>query len=932
MLSAQEIAAVDNGVDLVALIGQTVALSHARGGHYEGLCPFHSERTPSFKVTPAKRIWKCFGCSESGTGAISWLMRIDGIKFLDAYNQLANGDMSAKFRLPENSPLPVPKAKLTAIMPIPADVLKSKPEAHRDLGVPAAEWCYRDAKGEPMFYVSRFNISATGKKEVLPLVYTERGWRWQAPQSPTPLYGLDALAAKPAATVVVVEGEKCRKWAQERLPRAVAVTWMGGTGKVAYADREPLKDRKVTLCPDADHAGFKAMEWLGTQLQADGCEVRWAVNPAGVEKGWDAADSGWDGAALLSWLKSSVPFVDRGENPHPALLPAAKSLLPAVKPADKTTTPAADKSAAGQSDKATPSNVPVLAQQPQTPPPHVSSFTNNPDDPFKHLGYERTDGGDVMFWYYSKTRKMTLSTTPRGMGKSGLLLLGSMAYWESRYPKRGGGFDEGMCMNMLIQEGNSVGMFDRSVLRGRGCWTDGGRVVIHAGSHLVVDGKGHDLEFPSRYVYEHRRPLGLDVKSKPMGNAEAREYLEITKSMNWEKGVMGYLLAGWVVIAPLCGILRWRPHLWMVGPAGVGKSTIFDHLVSKMLGDFKAAGQGMGTTEAGIRQSLASDALPYIADEMDATTLQGQMQLKKILEYFRTMSTSGGPKVIKGSGQGTASGFDGRSCVFLSSISAPLDVRADVSRFYVLSLVRSMADDAADAWKAKLGKIMATLTEDYVGRFQARTIAMIPTIMANAEIFAAAAVAVLKDQRLGDQLGPMLAGAWSLVSNSVITPDAAREWIANHEWESNAATSQDEVQLLESILDTLVRYLDVAGRARENTVGELVRALAYDIKDGDASRSTADAVLRQKGMRVDLDDDAPGGGWLYFAKNGEWFREVLKGRPFDVKILKNLRGAEDGGDRKLSFAGTDKRWVRVPLASCGLVAPVIESLIDDLPF
>ena len=102
---------------------------------------------------------------------------------------------------------------------------------------------------------------------------------------------------------------------------------------------------------------------------------------------------------------------------------------------------------------------------------------------------------------------------------------------------------------------------------------------------------------------------------------------------------MGYLLAGWVVIAPLCGILSWRPHLWMIGPSGVGKSTIFEHLVSQMLGNFKLAGQGMGTTEAGIRQSLASDALPYIADEMDATTASGQEQLKKILEYFRTMST-----------------------------------------------------------------------------------------------------------------------------------------------------------------------------------------------------------------------------------------------------------------------------------------------------
>ena len=59
-----------------------------------------------------------------------------------------------------------------------------------------------------IFYICRFNNSQTGKKEVLPLIYTAKGWRWLAPQSPRPLYGLDDLAAKPTATVVVAEGEK----------------------------------------------------------------------------------------------------------------------------------------------------------------------------------------------------------------------------------------------------------------------------------------------------------------------------------------------------------------------------------------------------------------------------------------------------------------------------------------------------------------------------------------------------------------------------------------------------------------------------------------------------------------------------------------------------------------------------------------------------
>jgi putative DNA primase/helicase len=400
-----------------------------------------------------------------------------------------------------------------------------------------------------------------------------------------------------------------------------------------------------------------------------------------------------------------------------------------------------------------------------------------------------------------------------------------------------------------------------------------------------------------------------------MSNAAAREYLEICKGMSWEKGVMPYLLAGWVVIAPLCGILNWRPHLWMIGPAGVGKSTIFTYLVSRMLGKFKMAGQGMGTTEAGIRQALASDALPYIADEMDATTLAGQAKLKVTLELFRSMSTAEGPKMLKGSGDGTSVGYELRSCVFLSSISAPLDVRADISRFYVLSLVKSGASDAREAWKQKLKHLQATLTDDYVERFQARTIAMIPVILQNISVFGAAAVDALGDQRLGDQLGPLLAGAWSLVSNTVVSYEVALDWIKGHEWEVNGTSTQDEVQLLESIMDTLVLYKGANGGQLESTVAQLVRAVAYAGDGVYPSMELADNVLRQRGMRVD-------GVYLYFAKNGEWFKEILKGRPFDVKILRNVAGAEDGGERKLSFAGTEKRWVRVPLASCGLTGVV----------
>jgi DNA primase len=68
-------------------VGETVALKRA-GTVYKGLCPFHSEKTPSFIVTPERETWHCFGCGEHGD-IFTFLMRRDGLEFREALERLA---------------------------------------------------------------------------------------------------------------------------------------------------------------------------------------------------------------------------------------------------------------------------------------------------------------------------------------------------------------------------------------------------------------------------------------------------------------------------------------------------------------------------------------------------------------------------------------------------------------------------------------------------------------------------------------------------------------------------------------------------------------------------------------------------------------------------------------------------------------------------
>jgi DNA primase catalytic core len=73
--------------DIVELVGRYVKLKRA-GSNYSGLCPFHTEKTPSFSVSPSRNSYHCFGCGAGGS-AIRFLQEHDGLTFPEAVKRLA---------------------------------------------------------------------------------------------------------------------------------------------------------------------------------------------------------------------------------------------------------------------------------------------------------------------------------------------------------------------------------------------------------------------------------------------------------------------------------------------------------------------------------------------------------------------------------------------------------------------------------------------------------------------------------------------------------------------------------------------------------------------------------------------------------------------------------------------------------------------------
>lgn len=88
MISQQTIQQILGRLDILDVVGEFVKLKK-RGTNYLGLCPFHNEKTPSFTVSPAKEIYKCFGCGKSGN-TISFVMEHEKYSYVEALKWLAN--------------------------------------------------------------------------------------------------------------------------------------------------------------------------------------------------------------------------------------------------------------------------------------------------------------------------------------------------------------------------------------------------------------------------------------------------------------------------------------------------------------------------------------------------------------------------------------------------------------------------------------------------------------------------------------------------------------------------------------------------------------------------------------------------------------------------------------------------------------------------
>ena len=702
-------------------------------------------------------------------------------------------------------------------------------------------------------YSENFIVARFPGKKIRPLWFDGDRWQWKAPPAPRPLLNLDAIRSSDK-TILVVEGEKAWTAACSLFPQAVCTTWASGCKAINKTDWAPLADRKVLLWPDNDQVGRDAMDRLARKLMSIGVErIQIITPPSEMAEGWDLADAAWSPQEAADYAKNNVST--------PLVLDIEEA----------------------------------IEDEPDDPAPPDADPELPAEWPFRCLGFDRG-----YYYYLPNEASQVIELPASGHTKLNLLNLASLDWWCAMFPTKTS-FDTDRAADTLMRVCTQQGVFDPGRIRGRGAWYDAGRVILHLGNRLsVIPDQGsptqHSIQSPpqSYYFYENAKSL-IGPAEQPLNDELSRELFKLAEKFKWEVPASAYFLVGWIVLAPVCGALDWRPHIWITGGAGTGKTTILKHFMRPLLGGIYQAATG-GTTEAGLRGTLKSDAIPVVFDEFEQNEQRDKQIVQNILALARIASSEGG-KIYKGTTSGGSNSFEIRSMFCVSSINVNLIQKADIDRFCVLGLRRDPI--SKDDWREFEKRILELATEENGRKLISRTIDNIPFIRSNARTFAAA-LSVEFGQRYGDQHGTLLAGAWSLspAGGELISLEAARAWIQSMDWETHQSDpgEADEMKCLNFILNHMV-HVD----GKKMTIMELVGMAKRGCFKVTAHREDSEdpsAVLARYGLKVQ-------GDALAIANTNSNLQNVVKETPWSGNAYKQSL-------KRIPGVTTPKNAIRFP--------------------
>jgi hypothetical protein len=257
-----------------------------------------------------------------------------------------------------------------------------------------------------------------------------------------------------------------------------------------------------------------------------------------------------------------------------------------------------------------------------------------------------------------------------------LIGLAPLQFWADRFPsqKEGAAVNPWAAGQALMEECRRMGPFDPRKVRGRGVWLESDRVIVNLGSPI-----------PSgvRNFYVCFEPLPL----KSVRIFDTLRLQIMLQRFVWRNPQDVMLLLGWLAVAPVCGVLGWRPHSFVYGPPNCGKSTIHA-TASNLLKPLGLSADGQ-SSEAGIRQMIKADSRPVIIDEFESD--QGRSHIGGVIRLARSASSAESP-VLRGTPEGKAMQFALRTTFFFAAVNPSGMSPADATRILLFEMLAHKND------------------------------------------------------------------------------------------------------------------------------------------------------------------------------------------------------------------------------------------------
>jgi putative DNA primase/helicase len=664
-------------------------------------------------------------------------------------------------------------------------------------------WKWYNEKGEWIFCTARYENESG--KNIIPFHYKNDKWKTgQLLSNNRPLMDIHKIL-KSEKEILLVEGEKCYDAAKILKDEFDITTWSGATGGIAKTDWKPLKEKIVYYWYDNDDPGRKTIKFLKNKLN----KLILVHPPGEKEKGWDIADAineKWDVNTLFAFIKQYEEIENTKEH--------------------KT--------------------------------------IENIEWPFKILG----PGSNYYFFLHGENG-MIFKVKQGSLSNSHLQHLAPLDFWRDYFgyeTKRGVSIAWQNAQDILIRECNMKNPFDHNKVRGRGIWQSGKKLVIHTGKKLITYDKEIDIRdySPNGHIYEKTIELKLNIQNLKINEFEISNIKSCIEKLSITNEIEKLYLIGWCVLAPFGGALNWRPHIWLTGPAGSGKTAIIQMIILKILGDFCLYAEGEGTTGAGIVQNLKNDSFAILHDEVDKSQ-KTKEELRFELGIARSSSSSQG-KMMKGTADQTGKRYTFHSMFCFSSINHLLEKKSDRSRFSLISLMRNEKID----WKNYRKEIQETFNDRNCEKIRSRVFFNWEYFKKNITKFSDICGVYCGDQRLGDQIGTLLAGALTFYELKIFTENEINKICDKYIQEiENDNDLTDELELLLKIFTTKIKYLGYNEKYEDTTLLNLLQRAAGKNIDNTPDKK-AILELMKYGIKYDFMKNK-----VYIAYNYEWLKNIL---------------------------------------------------------